>query len=104
MAEVVRGGLQAMPKGQYEAAAALGLSWWRMQQKVILPQALTLVIPSFVNSLLSTFMRRFAASLVPAAAKSSKARVVTWTMWSRMNGATGRTANTPDTRSRPSTT
>jgi general L-amino acid transport system permease protein len=56
MAEVVRGGLQALPKGQYEAAAALGLSWWRMQQKVILPQALTLVIPSFVNSLLSTFM------------------------------------------------
>jgi general L-amino acid transport system permease protein len=56
LAEVVRGGLQALPKGQYEAAAALGLSWWRMQQKVILPQALTLVIPSFVNSLLSTFM------------------------------------------------
>jgi general L-amino acid transport system permease protein len=56
IAEVVRGGLQALPKGQYEAAAALGLSWWRTQQKVILPQALTLVIPSFVNSLLSTFM------------------------------------------------
>jgi general L-amino acid transport system permease protein len=56
MAEVVRGGLQALPKGQYEAAAALGLSWRRTQQKVILPQALTLVIPSFVNSLLSTFM------------------------------------------------
>jgi general L-amino acid transport system permease protein len=56
MAEVVRGGLQALPKGQYEAAGALGLTWWRMQQKVILPQALTIVIPSFVNSLLSTFM------------------------------------------------
>jgi general L-amino acid transport system permease protein len=56
MAEVVRGGLQALPKGQYEAAAALGLSWWQTQRKVILPQALTLVIPSFVNSLLSTFM------------------------------------------------
>jgi len=56
MAEVVRGGLQALPKGQYEAAAALGLSWWRTQRQVILPQALTLVIPSFVNSLLSTFM------------------------------------------------
>ena len=56
IAEVVRGGLQALPKGQYEAARALSLSWWRMQQKVILPQALTLVIPSFVNSLLSTFM------------------------------------------------
>lgn len=56
MAEVVRGGLQALPKGQYEAAAALGLGWWQTQRKVILPQALTLVIPSFVNSLLSTFM------------------------------------------------
>jgi general L-amino acid transport system permease protein len=56
MAEVVRGGLQALPKGQYEAASALGLSWWQTQRKVILPQALTLVIPSFVNSLLSTFM------------------------------------------------
>jgi general L-amino acid transport system permease protein len=56
MAEVVRGGLQALPRGQYEAAAALGLSWWHTQRKVILPQALVLVIPSFVNSLLSTFM------------------------------------------------
>ncbi|MFL5300496.1 MAG: amino acid ABC transporter permease [Anaeromyxobacteraceae bacterium] len=56
MAEVVRGGLQALPRGQHEAAASLGLSWWQTQRKVILPQALVLVIPSFVNSLLSTFM------------------------------------------------
>jgi general L-amino acid transport system permease protein len=56
MAEVVRGGLQALPRGQYEAAASLGLSFWQTQRKVILPQALVLVIPSFVNSLLSTFM------------------------------------------------
>jgi general L-amino acid transport system permease protein len=56
MAEVVRGGLQALPRGQYEAAASVGLSWWQTQRKVILPQALVLVIPSFVNSLLSTFM------------------------------------------------
>ena len=56
MAEVVRGGLQALPRGQREAAASLGLSWWQAQRKVILPQALVLVIPSFVNSLLSTFM------------------------------------------------
>jgi len=56
MAEVVRGGLQALPRGQYEAAASVGLTWWQTQRKVILPQALTLVIPSFVNSLLSTFM------------------------------------------------
>jgi general L-amino acid transport system permease protein len=56
MAEVVRGGLQALPRGQEEAAEALGLSWWRVQRRVILPQALVLVIPSFVNSLLSTFL------------------------------------------------
>jgi general L-amino acid transport system permease protein len=56
MAEVVRGGLQALPRGQHEAAAALGLTWWQTQRRVILPQALVLVIPSFVNSLLSTFM------------------------------------------------
>ena len=56
MAEVIRGGLQALPRGQFEAAAALGLSSWQTQAKVILPQALVLVIPSLVNSLLSTFM------------------------------------------------
>ena len=56
LAEVVRGGLQALPRGQYEAAASLGLGYWQTQRRVILPQALVLVIPSFVNSLLSTFM------------------------------------------------
>ncbi len=56
MAEVVRGGLQGLSRGQHEAAASLGLSFWQAQRKVILPQALVLVIPSFVNSLLSTFM------------------------------------------------
>jgi general L-amino acid transport system permease protein len=56
IAEVVRGGLQGLPRGQHEAAASLGLSFWQTQRKVILPQALVLVIPSLVNSLLSTFM------------------------------------------------
>lgn len=56
MAEVVRGGLQALPRGQHEAAASIGLTWWQTQRRVILPQALVLVIPSFVNSLLSVFM------------------------------------------------
>jgi len=56
MAEVVRAGLQALPRGQGEAAEALGLSGWQVQRRVILPQALVLVIPSFVNSLLSTFL------------------------------------------------
>jgi general L-amino acid transport system permease protein len=55
MAEVVRAGLQAMPKGQYEAAHALGLSWWQTQRLVILPQALKLTIPNIVNSYIALF-------------------------------------------------
>jgi general L-amino acid transport system permease protein len=50
MAEVVRGGLQAMPKGQYEAANALGLHYWKLMSFIILPQALKIVIPSIVNN------------------------------------------------------
>ena len=55
MAEVVRGGLQAIPKGQYEAAAALGLGYWRMMGLVVLPQALKLVIPGIVNTFIALF-------------------------------------------------
>ena len=55
MAEVVRGGLQAIPKGQYEAAQALGLSFWKMMGLVILPQALKLVIPGIVNTFIGLF-------------------------------------------------
>jgi general L-amino acid transport system permease protein len=55
MAEVVRGGLQAMPRGQYEAADALGLSYWRKMRLVILPQALTLTIPAQVNTFIGLF-------------------------------------------------
>lgn len=50
MAEVVRGGLQAIPKGQYEAAAAMGLSYWRSMAFVILPQALKLSLPNIVGN------------------------------------------------------
>ena len=55
MAEVVRGGLQAMPKGQFEGAAAMGLGYWQTMRLIILPQALTLVIPSIVSSFISLF-------------------------------------------------
>jgi len=55
MAEVVRGGLQAMPKGQYEAAQALGLRRWPMLRLVILPQALRTVIPGIVNTFIGLF-------------------------------------------------
>ena len=53
MAEVVRGGLQALPKGQYEAAKSLGMGYWRMHFLIILPQALKLVIPGIANTFLA---------------------------------------------------
>ena len=53
MAEVVRGGLQAIPKGQVEAAQALGLSYWQTMSLIVLPQALKIVIPGIVNSFIS---------------------------------------------------
>ena len=55
MAEVVRGGIQALPKGQYEGAMALGLNYWQMMRMIILPQALKLVIPGIVNSFIALF-------------------------------------------------
>ncbi|MBL8806357.1 MAG: amino acid ABC transporter permease [Rhodospirillales bacterium] len=55
LAEVVRGGLQALPKGQYEAADALGLSYWQATRMIILPQALRLVIPPMVNTFIGLF-------------------------------------------------
>jgi general L-amino acid transport system permease protein len=55
MAEVVRGGLQAIPRAQYEAAYALGLGYWKMMGLVVLPQALKLVIPGIVNTFIGLF-------------------------------------------------
>jgi general L-amino acid transport system permease protein len=55
MAEVVRAGLQAIPKGQYEAAMAVGLSYWQAMRLIILPQALKVTIPNIVNSYVALF-------------------------------------------------
>ncbi|MEM6052723.1 amino acid ABC transporter permease [Erwinia sp. P7711] len=55
VAEVVRGGLQALPKGQYEAAESLALGYWKTQGLVILPQALKMVIPGLVNTIIALF-------------------------------------------------
>jgi general L-amino acid transport system permease protein len=55
MAEVIRGGLQAVPRGQTEAAAALGLSWWQTQRRVVLPQALAAVLPGLMNNFIAIF-------------------------------------------------
>ncbi len=53
MAEVIRGGLQALPRGQYDAGKSLGMGYWRMHLLVILPQALKLVIPGVANTFLA---------------------------------------------------
>lgn len=55
MAEVVRGGLQALSKGQYEAAKAMGLSYWKSMYLIIMPQALKMVIPGIVNTFIGLF-------------------------------------------------
>ncbi|KIC41379.1 amino acid ABC transporter permease [Ruegeria sp. ANG-R] len=55
MAEVIRSGLQSIPKGQYEAADALGLGYWQSMRLIILPQALKIVIPGIVSTFISLF-------------------------------------------------
>jgi len=55
MAEVIRGGLQAIPNGQYEAADAMGLTYWQSMGKVVLPQALKISIPGIVNTFIGLY-------------------------------------------------
>lgn len=55
IAEVIRGGLQAIPRGQYEAADALGLTYWQAMFLIILPQALKISIPNIVGSFIALF-------------------------------------------------
>jgi general L-amino acid transport system permease protein len=55
LAETVRGGLQAIPKGQVEAAQSLGLGYWQTQRKIVLPQALAMVVPGIMNIFIGVF-------------------------------------------------
>ena len=55
IAEVIRGGLAALPRGQYEAADALGLDYWRAQRLIIMPQALKIAIPGIVSTFIGLF-------------------------------------------------
>ncbi len=64
MAEVVRGGLQAIPKGQYEGAMSLGVGYWQMMGLIILPQALKIVIPNIVNTFIGLFKDTSLVSIV----------------------------------------
>lgn len=63
-AEVVRAGIQAVPKGQFEASAALGIGFWRMMHKVVLPQAMRLVIPPHASNCVSIIKDTSLASVV----------------------------------------
>jgi general L-amino acid transport system permease protein len=64
MAEVVRGGLQAIPKGQYEGAMALGLSYWQMTRMIIMPQALKISIPNIVSNFIGLFKDTTLVSII----------------------------------------
>ncbi|MBW1699646.1 MAG: amino acid ABC transporter permease [Deltaproteobacteria bacterium] len=63
-AEIVRGGLQAIPAGQYEAAEALGLTYWQKTRKIILPQALRIVIPALMNDIIRAFKNTTFISII----------------------------------------
>lgn len=77
IAEVVRGGLQAVPKGQYEAADSLNFSYWKKTSLIILPQALKLVIPGIVNTFIALLKDTSLVSIVG--------------MWDLLNSAIGST-------------
>lgn len=64
MAEVVRGGLAALPKGQYEAADALGLDYWKAQRLIIMPQALKISIPGIVSTFIGVFKDTTLVSII----------------------------------------
>ncbi len=63
-AEVVRGGLQAIPRGQYEAADAIGLSYWQTTRRIVLPQALRIVIPGLMNDIIRAFKNTTFVSII----------------------------------------
>lgn len=64
MAEVIRGGLQAVPRGQSEAALSLGLRWSQIQTTVVLPQALRIAVPGIVNTVVDLFKDTTLASII----------------------------------------
>jgi len=76
MAEIVRGGLQAIPKGQYEAAAAVGLGFWQSTSLIILPQALRIAIPNIVGTFIGLFKDTTLVSIIGLFDLLSMARAV----------------------------
>ncbi len=76
MAEVVRGGLQAIPRGQYEAASAMGLGFWQATGLVIMPQALKIMIPTIVGNFIGLFKDTTLVSIIGLFDLLSMARAV----------------------------
>ncbi|MAC77035.1 MAG: amino acid ABC transporter permease [Rhodobacteraceae bacterium] len=64
MAEVIRGGLAALPKGQYEGADSLGLNYWQAQRLIIMPQALKISIPGIVSTFIGVFKDTTLVSII----------------------------------------
>src|SRR6266478_1316013 len=64
LAEIIRGGLQAIPRGQYEAADSLGLGYWRRTCLIVLPQALAMIIPPLVNNFIGSFKNTSLVSII----------------------------------------
>ena len=64
MAEVIRGGLAALPKGQYEGADSLGLDYWQAQRLIIMPQALKISIPGIVSNFIGIFKDSVLVSVI----------------------------------------
>jgi general L-amino acid transport system permease protein len=64
MAEVIRGGLAALPKGQYEGADSLGLNYWQAQRLIIMPQALKISIPGIVSTFIGLFKDTTLVSII----------------------------------------
>ena len=64
MAEVIRGGLAALPKGQYEGADSLGLDYWQSQRLIIMPQALKISIPGIVSTFIGVFKDTTLVSII----------------------------------------
>jgi general L-amino acid transport system permease protein len=87
LAETVRGGLQAVPRGQYEAADALGLSGWQKLRLIVLPQALRAVIPAIVNQFIGLFKDTSLVALVGLADFLNVSRsILVQPAWSQIAG------------------
>jgi general L-amino acid transport system permease protein len=76
MAEIVRGGLQAIPRGQYEAADALGLGFWQSTSLIVMPQALKIMIPTIVGNFIGLFKDTTLVSIIGLFDLLSMARAV----------------------------